>query len=232
MQKKILLQEGEHFKIYLKNLKTSITKGTIIPMIEKNGNIGRYIEKLLIQDNYNIQNGPGPDLKIGIEIKTRKDDADSGVSIGSVSEKTLFTTPYKNSHISRKCQILFLFSYKENHITKTSEITNVELLDLRDVDIQARLEKAYDEGRNMIINNKNKNLKDFVSTCEYGYFEKNKDNSYKFRISKGAFKKIRNIANCSIDSSIMQWGKPILNDKVQKIIDNSICGMDPSLMEW
>lgn len=217
---RIFISKNDNVNVWLTKLRTSIKTGMVIPATDDPSVVGYWFEKILQADGFNLNAGAGPDIKeLGIELKTRKINAQSPVSIGSLSVKTIKETSWKKSSLYKKCQLVLLLTHDIN----THTVVDVNLLDLRDVDIQERLRTAYILGRREIRNEFNlsgNQKRKYIAPSQYAYFEwpnsSRYNGCYEFRISVGMFKTIKSIGSTSIDSTLMEWGKPDIRLKAKK----------------
>ena len=90
--------------IKVKTLKKANLVGIEVP-----GNIGgyagRYVEEILEQRGYRIDQGQGCDMpSLNIEVKTRDLDATSPQTIGTMSVIDIIETDYEDSPICEKIQ--------------------------------------------------------------------------------------------------------------------------------
>lgn len=184
------------------NIKKGIRVGTRIPMVQKNGNVGRCIEDMLEAYGNNVSRNRGIDLPgDGLEVKTRNEGAISPQTIGGMSHQSIIDTPWHQSSIRDKVQKQYRIKYKESlEHHNESIITSEQIYDFTCPEIQDKLEEAYEFGR--------KHLSKFSpgegpnctpSTGQWGYFEQQVDGQYQFRVTDKTMKKMESIASSHLN---------------------------------
>jgi hypothetical protein len=155
------------------------------------GVTGHHIEKLHAEVGMPVHPGKGPDYPdYDLEMKSKDVDSASAWTIGNMTREDIINTPYKNSSIKDKLQQHYHVYHKD------SVITDQKLYDFRSDYIQKRLEEAYEESRQRIINGKD----GYVAGTTYGYFEKQKSGNYQFRIRVVSMEKLKNMSNPHFDN--------------------------------
>jgi hypothetical protein len=160
------------------------------------GNVGYEIEARLIENGYSINIGHGLDMPdMGLEVKTRKTDAQSANTVGSMTLDDIKSTTYNQSNVCAKIQRQYRVEY-DNQI---SQITSEKVYDFTDPFIQRKIELGYESARKKIIAGVKS---DYINGGEgIGYFEKKRGvgdtTSYDFRISGPRMKKLETLANNS-----------------------------------
>jgi hypothetical protein len=155
------------------------------------GNVGYEIEARLIENGYDLNIGHGPDLHaMGIEVKTRKTNAQSANTVGAMTLDDIKSTPYQQSNVCAKIQRQYRVEYDD----MMNEITSEKVYDFTDPFIQRKIELGYESARKIIIAGAHG---DYINGGEgIGYFERkrNSENSYAFRISGPKMKNIEKVA--------------------------------------
>jgi hypothetical protein len=169
---------------------TAKVKSLKIPLVGKkvpkqyHGNVGRFIEKGLAKNGHNVNTGKGIDLpEENLEVKSRKTESTSAHTIGSITREHIKTTPWHDTDLKAKCQRQYRVSYSDNE----SVIKEAKIYDLTDPYIQEKFEEGYEAGRKLIIEG---NEGDYIRGSKWGYFEKQTDNSYQYRIPHSSMKTI------------------------------------------
>jgi len=171
----------------VKRLKTPMV-GRTVPK-QYHGNVGRFIEAGLARNGHKVNKGKGIDLpEEGLEVKSRKTESTSAHTIGSVTRDDIKTTSWHDTDLKAKCQRQYRVSYSDNE----SVIKEAKIYDLTDPYIQEKFEEGYEAGRKLIIEG---DTGDYIRGSKWGYFEKQTDNSYQYRIPHGAMKTILSTAN-------------------------------------
>lgn len=181
--------------IKVKKLNKGIQKGSQLPFQQKfsadPGAIGQYVQRTMSKNGYNINTGSGVDLPdLDIEIKTRNINSTSGHTIGSMTVDDIIKTPYIDSSICKKTQRQYRVKYDDN----TSIVTDERVYDFSDPYIQKKIEESYNAARDKIING---DRGDYIKGGNYGYFEKQTDNSYQYRVSNKAMTDIETMSSNS-----------------------------------
>jgi homoserine dehydrogenase len=155
------------------------------------GHAGRAIENILEGAGLKVNRGLGPDLiDYGIEVKTRKKSATSAQTITSMSVNDIIKTPYKDSNVYKKFQQQLRIKTDDNNY-----ITEAELFDFDQTQIQELIETAYENGRMILTQNKNIGYTPY--TGYWGYFEqtkKDRENTYDFRVSNSDMESLERMA--------------------------------------
>jgi hypothetical protein len=156
------------------------------------GNVGYEIEARLVENGYALNDGPGPDLHaMGVEVKTRKTNAQSANTVGAMTLDDIKTTPYEKSNVCSKIQRQYRVEYDD----MMNEITSEKIYDFTDPYIQQKIKRGYESARKIIIAGAHG---DYVNGGEgIGYFERkrNSESSYAFRIPGPKMKTIEKVAN-------------------------------------
>ena len=167
-------------KVKVTKIKTNIVDEHVPDMTVDNGEAGRHIETLLAKEGFRVDTaGPVDLIDYNTEVKSRLETSKASFTIGSMNVEDIKNTDYKNSPIYQKIQTVLIVTHDNKTVKKT------ETYDLTDPYIQDKIKEAYDYSKQQLIN------KEKISTKGYGYFEQIHDtDSYKFRISNSAIKKL------------------------------------------
>lgn len=159
-----------------------------------NGNVGNFVEEVLINEGYEINKGIGPDLlSIGVEIKTRDVNSNAHHTIGTMTATGINSTSWKDSSICSKVQQQFRVLYDD----KSGTIKSAGMYDFRHEDIQSELEQIYNDTKATINAGLASSLPlsaNVRSTNTSAYWELKGGSSYAFRISNSAMTKYEAIA--------------------------------------
>lgn len=181
--------------IKVNKLKTSL-KGRKVAS-NKNGTAGRQVEYILEQDGFVVNRGKGCDLELAptanVEIKTRDLSATSPQSVGAMRLADIKATPYKSSLIYEKIQQQYRVKTKDRIVVAD------EVYDFSGWSVQSLIEEAYEEARKQIIAG---NSSDYIYGTKWGYFERTnkKSQSWQFRLSDGAMKKLEQLSKSTFDN--------------------------------
>lgn len=178
-------------KAKVTKIKKGIEPGTIVPMKQRGGNVGQWVERELKSKGYKISNSKGVDLpEENVEVKTRKNGSNSAHTIGNVTVDGIKTQSWDDSHLREKCQS----QYRVDYDNRDSVITGSKIYDFTDTYIQEKFKEAYDAGRKLIISG---DKGAYIRGSKWGYFERKTDNSYEFRIPHAAMKKFKTASSNS-----------------------------------
>ena len=112
------------------------------------GAVGQWVEEELASLGYPINQGKGIDLPpYNIEIKTRKRQATSAQSFGSMKLADIIRSPWHRSDVKSKCQLQYQVVWDAQHMIVCED----RIVDLRHPWRQEMLQKAFDDSRNEII---------------------------------------------------------------------------------
>ena len=180
-------------------LNNAIEVGTVIPMEECNGNIGRWVEDQLEDNGYIVNRGKGIDLpQMGIEVKTRKFDSTSGHTIGAMLPQDIIDNKWQSgNNIFDKAQKHYRVKHKVNELTGDNFVVSAQVYDFTDPDIQNNLKEAWDHCCGVLLQNlgSSKDI-DYISGKEkWAYLELQENGYYQFRIPTGIMKKMESIVN-------------------------------------
>jgi hypothetical protein len=153
---------------------------------------GVFIHNYFESEGWPLNRGPGADfVEYAVELTSRRINATSGHTIGSMNFYDLSTVPFKDSLIAKKLQYQILVS-----VDADSVVTAVDVYDFSPEFIQDMVKTGYEE-----IQNKARKLNVVcqlpytIYGTQYCYAELIKDTeSYKIRLSKKA---MTNIINAS-----------------------------------
>lgn len=166
--------------------------------------VGKLVEDKLEELGYLMNRGKGIDIPgLGVEVKTRKEDATSARQIGTMTFDDILKTPYRLSPIKTKFQQQLIVKHKNN------VVTSAKVYDFSNPHIQALIEHAYEECRVELA--KHSSTKDTVmpkyvrGTECVAYWEYHQSNSFQFRIAGSVYSKLERMAvNC--DNNLFEYG--------------------------
>jgi hypothetical protein len=178
-------------KTRVKEIKNNITTGTKIPVFQKDGDAGIYIDQLMVNKGHAVDKNGLVDMpEYGVDNKSRKKGSHAHHTVGSMTIDNIISTPdFKNTRYYHKVQ-------NQNQVTYDSdflEVCDVVLLDMDIELIQEKLAEGYNDCREQLINGvRDKEIKSKNKWVVFdGYVH---HNSYRMRITNSAMKKIHNIS--------------------------------------
>lgn len=158
------------------------------------GNVGNFVEEVLIAEGYEINKGIGPDLlSIGVEIKTRDVNSNAHHTIGTMTATSINSTEWEDSSICSKLQQQYRVLYDD----KSGTIKSAGMYDFRHDQIQNELKKVYEDTRATIHSGLACSLPlsaNVRCSSTSAYWELKAGTSYAFRISNSAMTKYEAIA--------------------------------------
>ena len=174
---------------------------------DNSGAIGLYLEQILIDLGYAINQSTGPDLPtINLEIKSRAIEATSAHTIGSMNIDDIIRTPYYQSNICDKFQFQFRVLYSRTFC----EFTDAKVYNFTANYIQTIIEESYESSRKLLtvqyhdyLNNADSKLSPYARGLKLngdlyaGYFEntnKLQNKTYDFRLKDSDMKRLENMA--------------------------------------
>jgi len=167
--------------------------GDIIPaevaMDKCDGAIGKYIETQFIKAGFDLNNGPGPDIKdIGIEIKTKDRSSQSSWSISAVAISPSIDTEAAVKKIQCKMKVHIHVEHDRHAITRTV-CYNFDN-DMFQTELHDGAVTAIEKIKNGEHGDSNWEIVD-AGVC--GYFERiNGTNSWKYRMKDSAMQYAKN----------------------------------------
>lgn len=167
-----------------------VPKGTIIPMKQDSGNIGKYVEGCLEDNGHVLNKGKGVDIpNLNLEVKTRKIESKSAHTIGTESIENIKSLSYSETVVYEKFQQQYRVTYSDTD----SVVVDSKIVDFSDPIIQKEIEEGYDFIRSEILRG---NRGTYISgnTCIYAEITKS-GKSYRFRVPNGSMKKLLEIAS-------------------------------------
>jgi len=178
------------------SLNSAIKPGTVIPMKQYNGNIGRWIENDLEDKGYKVNRGKGIDLpKYGLEIKSRLRSSTSGHTVGAMLPVDIINTSWEYSNIRNKIQRQYRVEYDENILTGDNVVTEAKVYDFTCNEIQSKLKEAWEYGQSMLKSSNPKNMPKYIRYNNHlGYFERQTSGQYQYRITEGAMTHIKKLS--------------------------------------
>jgi len=175
----------------VKIIKNNIEKGESIPPSLNDCDIGKWVDDELASRGHFVDPNGIVDLpEYNIDNKTRKKYSKASYTIGSMTIDDISSTPdWFNTRFHKK-------TLNQNQIEwdpDFQEVSNVTVLDMDLHEIQEPLKQAYENLREKILNNDRR--KNIVSDCKWAVFDGySHHNSYRYRITNYAMKKIKNIS--------------------------------------
>jgi hypothetical protein len=162
------------------------------------GVAGRTAEQKLQDRGYKLSNGAGVDMPTErVEVKTRAKEATSPHTIATARAKVYINTDYENSLVFEKTQQQYRIK------TQNGIVVENKIYDFSNPYVQDELKDAYNKCRKKLANGNRDNT---IYGSRWGYLEKKKHTkeSYSFRISNGAMKKIEAICNSTLSTLYTQ----------------------------
>ena len=183
--------------LYVTKLNNAIKVGERIPMTQKDGNIGRYIERKMVRNGFTLNTGKGIDLKgLHLEIKTRLVDSTSGHTVAAMLPVDIVNTEWENSNIYDKVQRQYRVEYKDDSPVgewdTCSIVTEAKVYDFTHPFIQEKLKKDYNFCRAQIVDN---GFEPQYISGDWSYLEMQPNGYYQFRITPAAMKKMKTYSN-------------------------------------
>jgi hypothetical protein len=185
--------KGIGMKFNVVSLNRAIDVGTVIPMEQYNGNIGRWVEDKLEENGYSVNRKKGIDLlSLGLEVKTRKIDSTSGHTVGAMLPQDIISTEWEDSNIRDKIQKQYRVKYNLCEFTGDNLVTSARVYDFTCDEIQNNLKKSWNYCRKVLSQG---NTPDYIrGNGHWGYLELQSNGYYQFRIPPHIMKKLETIA--------------------------------------
>jgi hypothetical protein len=179
----------------VKLIKDNIQKGDKVPFTDKDCDVGRFIDYAMAQKGHKIDKNGIVDLpEFGIDNKTKELNSKSAHTQGSMTIKDIIrTSEWTQTRFYKK-------TLNQNQITWNKdfqEVTDVTILDMDLPEVQSRLETAYKDLRDQLIENDKNDIrkKNIISRCGWAVFDGyGHDRSYRFRIPYTVMKKIKTLS--------------------------------------
>ena len=176
----------------LKKAETALI-GMPVPK-EKNGNIGKMVERIMAANDYEMSGGIGPDIpKLNIEVKTKGNQSGSAYKVGTMTLDDIKQYTYDESPLKDKMQILFIVSHCQINMT----ITEARVYHFYKEPIQEKLREAYNSARDLILAGDISSYikgKDAWGNDAWAYFDWQDSNSWQFRIPVNHMKSLKAMA--------------------------------------
>ena len=178
-------------KARVKTIKNNIQKGVSVPASGKDSDVGIWIDAEMSKKGHRIDKNGIVDLpEYGIDNKSRKQGSRCHHTVGSMTINDILNTPtWYDTRYYKK-------SLNQNQITWHEdflEVTNVSVVDMDLPEIQELLKRAYESLRDKIVSGDRR--KNITSNCGWAVFDGyNHPNSYRYRITDSAMKKIQNMS--------------------------------------
>jgi hypothetical protein len=175
-------------KVKIVSIKTDL-RGT---EVSKNHYLrGAQFEQTLSKLGFPVTAGVGPDYpEFDLEVKTKDKNSRSANGVGSMRVDDIISTSYEDSPVAKKLQHQYRIT-SDNGLVISNKI-----YDFTDTFIQSKLKTAYKVCQTKM---RNGDRASYIYGSEYGYFEKKtgSKNSWVFRITVGAMKKIEKLSDNS-----------------------------------
>jgi len=184
-------------KVKIKKLTTSLVGETFSMDCSVRG---QQVHNRLKELGADMQNGPGADIKdLGVEIKSRKINAISAETIGSISPEDIISTAWENTHLFEKTQTLHKYKLNE-----AGNVVSENTFDFSRPSVQEKLKEGYEACRADLI--KNGPTKNYIHpNGSWVYLERiDGKKSYQLRTKKG--KELETLSKSTIDD-IFEFGK-------------------------
>jgi hypothetical protein len=173
----------------VKKIKKDFT-GTVLS--KDHSRRGREFEEVLEQSGFRINTGSGVDMPdYDLEVKTKDIHSTSPNTVGSMTHEDVCNKSYEESGIFEKIQRQFRIE------TDNGTITNQEIFDFSKPFVQDLIKDAYESARTKMIQG---DRSSYISGSAYGYFEQKTENSWAFRISVTAMKKLEGMAKSTFEN--------------------------------
>jgi hypothetical protein len=177
------------------------------------GKAGNHIETLLRKLGFPINSRGLIDIKkrgIKLEVKSRRNDASSAFTIGSMlKSKIIKTSDWYQSPMCKKMNKILLFTTGGTELNPDDNIIlDISIYDFKDrPEIQDLLKDSWDNSRQQLITNaKNKNFKYCSSDGYIAYFERVPDkNSWQFRFNKTRYQSLLRMEKSNF-KNIFEYG--------------------------
>jgi hypothetical protein len=178
-------------KARVKIIKNNIQKGSKVPASGKDSDVGMWVDSELSNNGHKIDKNGIVDLpEYGVDNKSRKQGSRCHHTVGSMTINDIINTP--NWHDTR----YYKKSLNQNQITWNSdflEVTEVSVIDMDLPEIQEPLKRAYENLQSKVATGDRR--KNITSDCGWAVFDGyNHPNSYRYRITDSAMKKIQNLS--------------------------------------
>jgi hypothetical protein len=180
-----------HKSSRVKIIKNNIEKGESIPPSLHDCDIGKWADDQLsarghVVDPYGIIDLP----EYKTDTKTRNKYSKANHTVGSMTIEDILSTPdWFETRFHKK-------TLNQNQIEwdpDFQEVSNVTILDMDLFEIQDPLKKAYENLRKKVLDGDRR--KNIISDCKWAVFDGyNHKNSYRYRITNNAMKKIKNMS--------------------------------------
>lgn len=178
----------------IRNIKKDYA-GTQLPPTQ-HGKAGVGFENILKADGFKIDSlASGPDIpEYNLEVKTRNISATSAHTIGCINPNDIKLLSWEETTLHDKFQQQFRAITDESNYQQNT-IVKCKVYDFSEISIQTLVKEAYEICRGKIMQG---NTKQYIYGSKWGYMERKQDsNSYQFRISHSAFKKLEAMAESS-----------------------------------
>jgi hypothetical protein len=174
--------------IKVKKIKKDFT-GTVLST--DHSRRGREFEEVLERSGFRINTGAGVDIPdYDLEVKTKDINSTSPNSVASMTYEDICNKNYEQSGIFEKVQRQFRVK------TDNGTVIDQEIFDFSRPFIQDVIKDAYESARAKMIQG---DKSSYISGSAYGCFEQKAENSWTFRISVPAMKKLEGMSKSTFD---------------------------------
>jgi len=187
--------------IKLKSVKHTMKPGTVIPMEQNCGNIGRWVENEIEKGGHRLNKGKGLDLvDLATEIKTRMRSSNSPHTVGASTIKDIISTEWKDSHLRGKLQTQLRITYDKDVTTCKNVVKSEQIYDFTSLKIQDNLEKAYKNIQNILENGISDERTYIRHVGDWMQLEKQSNTSWELRIPNDIMERMESISNAECNS--------------------------------
>jgi hypothetical protein len=162
------------------------------PKETTDGSNGQLIENALEDMGFPIDRSATTDLP-GMEVKSKSMHSSADWSIGRMTYAAIVNTPWADSTVKKKMQRQYQVTIAENPSDASGVVTSAKVVDFTNPKIQEKLEAAYEDCRQQLIDSGS--YKHGTVRSDIAYFEYKIGNSYQFRIKNAKMKQLISIAS-------------------------------------
>mgnify|MGYP003639076257 FL=1 len=192
--------------IKVKSVKHTMKPGTVIPMEQSCGNIGRWAENEIEKGGHRLNKGKGLDLiDLATEIKTRMHSSNSPHTVGASTIKDIISTEWKDSYLRSKLQTQLRIMYDKDVTTCKNVVKSEQIYDFTSPKIQDNLEKAYKNIQNILKNGICDKQTYIRHNDDWMQLEKQSNTSWQFRIPNDIMERMEGISNAECNN-LFNWG--------------------------
>lgn len=158
---------------------------------------GVFVHQHFEQEGWPMNHGRGADIpKYNIEVKSRRLNAVSPLTIGTVKFQDLLTVPYEKSLVAEKMQYQLRVTVDQDSI-----VTAVDVCDFTPEFIQDMIKKGYDQVKSNARQLKDQGLPKTIPGNKYCYAERTQNtDSYRMRLSPKGMNDLIQASKSTFDS--------------------------------